>query len=165
MRGMAREYAAGNYRGPGWREFAGTLGQLQAGRQAGSGMACSRAMARRVSGSAWRLSKWVPQFPGRSASADGRAGSCGQRRQYRGRRRANTPFSGGLFISVRSGVPSCDAAGVLPVQGRADGVGQSVLAPSNSGVESHRPVRVLDYDTAQPQPNSNVTAPTGPGAV
>ncbi len=58
---------------------------------------------------------------------------------------AQTPdASGGLLISVRSGVPSCDAAGVLPVQGRADGVGQSVLAPSNSGVESHRPVRVLD---------------------
>ena len=46
MRGMAREYAAGNARGPGWREFAGTLGQLQAGRQAGSGMARSRAKAR-----------------------------------------------------------------------------------------------------------------------
>ena len=30
---------------PGWREFAGTLGQLQAGRQAGNGMACSRAKA------------------------------------------------------------------------------------------------------------------------
>ena len=28
---------------PGWREIAGTLGQLQAGRQAGNGMACSRA--------------------------------------------------------------------------------------------------------------------------
>ena len=28
MRGMAREYVAGNARGPGWREFAGTLGQL-----------------------------------------------------------------------------------------------------------------------------------------
>ena len=41
MRGMAREYAAGNARGPGWREFAGTLGQLQPGRQAGSGMARS----------------------------------------------------------------------------------------------------------------------------
>ena len=35
MRGMARGYAAGNSRGPGWREIAGTLGQLQAGRQAG----------------------------------------------------------------------------------------------------------------------------------
>ena len=46
MRGMAREYAAGNARGPGWREIAGTLGQLQAGRQAGSGMARSRAKAR-----------------------------------------------------------------------------------------------------------------------
>ena len=33
-------------RGPGWREFAGTLGQLQPGRQAGSGMARSRAKAR-----------------------------------------------------------------------------------------------------------------------
>ena len=31
---------------PGWREIAGTLGQLQAGRQAGNGMACSRAKAR-----------------------------------------------------------------------------------------------------------------------
>ena len=37
---------AGNARGPGWREFAGTLGQSQAGRQAGSGMARSRAKAR-----------------------------------------------------------------------------------------------------------------------
>ena len=46
MRGMARGYAAGNARGPGWREFAGTLGQSQAGRQAGSGMARSRAKAR-----------------------------------------------------------------------------------------------------------------------
>ena len=46
MRGMARGYAAGDSRGPGWREFAGTLGQLQAGRQAGNGMACSRAKAR-----------------------------------------------------------------------------------------------------------------------
>ena len=46
MRGMAREYAAGNARGPGWREFAGTLGQSQAGRQAWSGMARSRAKAR-----------------------------------------------------------------------------------------------------------------------
>ena len=40
MRGMAREYAAGK------------LGQLQAGSQAGSGMARSRAMAR---------VNWVPQ--------------------------------------------------------------------------------------------------------
>ena len=31
---------------PGWREIAGTLGQLQAGRQAGNGMARSRARAR-----------------------------------------------------------------------------------------------------------------------
>ena len=31
---------------PGWREFAGTLGQLQAGRQAANGMARSRARAR-----------------------------------------------------------------------------------------------------------------------
>ncbi len=46
MRGMARGYAAGDSRGPGWREFAGMLGQLQAGRQAGNGMACSRAKAR-----------------------------------------------------------------------------------------------------------------------
>ena len=46
MRGMARGYAAGNSRGPGWHEFAGKLGQLQAGSQAGSGMARSRAMAR-----------------------------------------------------------------------------------------------------------------------
>ena len=30
----------------GWREIAGTLSQLQAGRQAGNGMACSRAKAR-----------------------------------------------------------------------------------------------------------------------
>ena len=46
MRGMARGYAAGDSRGPGWREIAGTLGQLQAGRQAGNGMACRRAKAR-----------------------------------------------------------------------------------------------------------------------
>ena len=31
---------------PGWREIAGPLSQLQAGRQAGNGMACSRAKAR-----------------------------------------------------------------------------------------------------------------------
>ena len=31
---------------PGWREIAGTLGQLQAGREAGNGMARSRARAR-----------------------------------------------------------------------------------------------------------------------
>ena len=43
MRGMAREYAGGNSREPGWCEFAGTLGQLQAGCQAGNGMARSRA--------------------------------------------------------------------------------------------------------------------------
>ena len=46
MRGMARGYPSGDSRGPGWREIAGTLGQLQAGRQAGNGMACSRAKAR-----------------------------------------------------------------------------------------------------------------------
>ena len=51
MPGMAREYAAGNSRGPGWCELRGPsigrwVGQLQAGRQAGSGMARSRAMAR-----------------------------------------------------------------------------------------------------------------------
>ena len=45
MSGMAREYAAGNSRGPGWREFAGTLGQLQAGRQVEIGMTRSRTMA------------------------------------------------------------------------------------------------------------------------
>ena len=31
MRGMAREYAAGNSRGPDWREFAGTFGWLDGG--------------------------------------------------------------------------------------------------------------------------------------
>ena len=52
MRGMAREYAAGNARGPGWREFAGTFGCAVGSsvsrlrRQAGSGMARSRAKAR-----------------------------------------------------------------------------------------------------------------------
>ena len=40
------EDAARDTRGLGWREFAGTLGQLQTGRQAGSGMARSRARAR-----------------------------------------------------------------------------------------------------------------------
>ena len=35
MRGMAREYAAGNSRGPGWHEFSGKLGQLQAGSSGG----------------------------------------------------------------------------------------------------------------------------------
>ena len=42
--------------------------------------------------------------------------------------------SEGLFITVQRDVPSGGAAGVLSVQGRADGVGQSVLAPPNSGV-------------------------------
>ena len=31
MRGMARENAAGNSRGPGWCEFSGTLGQWRTG--------------------------------------------------------------------------------------------------------------------------------------
>ena len=44
--GWARGYAAGDSRDPGWREIAGTLSQLQVGRQAGNGMACSRAKAR-----------------------------------------------------------------------------------------------------------------------
>ena len=42
--------------------------------------------------------------------------------------------SGGFFISVRHGVPSGGAPGMLPVQDRSDGVGQSFLAPSNSGI-------------------------------
>ena len=46
MRGMAREYAAGNSRGPGWCEFPGSLGQLQEGLQTGSGVARNQAMAR-----------------------------------------------------------------------------------------------------------------------
>ena len=46
MRGMAGEYAAGNSRGPGWCEFSETLGRLQAGLQAGSGMTRNRARAR-----------------------------------------------------------------------------------------------------------------------
>ena len=44
-----RDGGIGHGRGlsrPGWREIAGTLSQLQAGRQAGSGMARSRARAR-----------------------------------------------------------------------------------------------------------------------
>ena len=40
------EDAARDTRGLGWHEFAWTLGQLQTGRQAGSGMARSRARAR-----------------------------------------------------------------------------------------------------------------------
>ena len=50
---LLRPFATGSLRhllsderGPGWREFAGTLGQLQAGCQAGNGMACRRAKAR-----------------------------------------------------------------------------------------------------------------------
>ena len=52
MRGMAREYAAGNSLGPGWHESAGIFGCPVGGsgrrrcRQAGSGMARSRAKAR-----------------------------------------------------------------------------------------------------------------------
>ena len=42
------EDAARDTRGLEWREFAGTLGQLQTGRQAGSGIARSRARARRT---------------------------------------------------------------------------------------------------------------------
>ena len=45
MRGMARGYAAGDSRDRGGAR-CGDLGQLQAGRQAGNGMACSRAKAR-----------------------------------------------------------------------------------------------------------------------
>ena len=52
MRGMAREYAAGNSLGPGWHESAGIFGCPVGGvghrrcRQAGNGMARSRAKAR-----------------------------------------------------------------------------------------------------------------------
>ena len=46
MRGMAMRIRCRGLSRPGWREIAGTLGQLQAGRQAGNGMACSRAKAR-----------------------------------------------------------------------------------------------------------------------
>ena len=52
MRGMAREYAAGNSLGPGWYESAGIFGCPVGGsvcrrcRQAGNGMARSRAKAR-----------------------------------------------------------------------------------------------------------------------
>ena len=51
MCGMARENAAGNSCGPGWRELAGTFSRPYGGsvadgcRQAGSGMARSRVMA------------------------------------------------------------------------------------------------------------------------
>ena len=38
---------------PGWREIAGTLSQLQAGRHAGNGIACSSGLVRRL--------KWVSQ--------------------------------------------------------------------------------------------------------
>ena len=41
------EDAARTTHGPGWREFARTVGQLRTGRQAGSGIASSRAGARR----------------------------------------------------------------------------------------------------------------------
>ena len=43
--GWREGYAAGDSRGRGWREIAGTLGELQAGRQAGNGMAWSWARA------------------------------------------------------------------------------------------------------------------------
>ena len=52
MRGMAREYAAGNSLGPGWHESAGIFGCPVGGSVAdgavrpGRGMACSRAEAR-----------------------------------------------------------------------------------------------------------------------
>ena len=91
MRGMARGYAAGDSRGPGWRKIAGTLGQLQAGRQAGSGMACSRAKARL---------NWVSQGQ--------RRGRCKERR--RAERvirptRAKTRRLRVLVITVRSPRP------------------------------------------------------------
>ena len=46
MRGNGERIRSRGLSRPGWREIAGTLGQLQAGRQAGNGMACSRAKAR-----------------------------------------------------------------------------------------------------------------------
>ena len=46
MRGMARGYAAGDSRDRGGARLRGRWVSLQAGRQAGNGMACSRAKAR-----------------------------------------------------------------------------------------------------------------------
>ena len=77
MRGMARGYAAGNSRGPGWHEFAGKLGQLQAGSQAGSGMARSRAMARVnwvSQGQCWGRCRVSPNPPMRSGLGVGTRG-------------------------------------------------------------------------------------------
>ena len=69
-RGWRENTPAGNSRGPGWHEFAGKLGQLQAGSQAGSGMARSRAMAR---------VNWVSQ------------GQCRGKMQGKAARRAGDP--------------------------------------------------------------------------
>ena len=75
---------------PGWREIAGTLGQLQAGRQAGNGMACSRAKARLT---------WVSQGQaGAEIEAARRAGDPSQTRAKTRRLRV-------LVITVRSPRP------------------------------------------------------------
>ena len=60
---------------PGWGEIAGTLSQLQAGRQAGNGMACSRAKARL---------NWVSQGQ--------RRGRCKVRRRADGMWFSPTPY-------------------------------------------------------------------------
>ena len=74
---------------PGWREIAGTLGQLQAGRQAGNGMACSRAKARL---------NWVRPAPGEMQS------EAARRRVIRPTR-AKTRRLRVLVITVRSPRP------------------------------------------------------------
>ena len=60
---------------------------------------------------------------------------------------AQTPDASDGFlisISVWPCIPTGSSEGSLPVQGGSNRVCPSVLAPPNSGVESHRPVRVLD---------------------
>ena len=160
MRGMAREYAAGNSRGPGWREFPGTLGQLQAG----SGMACSRAMARRVSGSAGvSPSGFLPSPDGRPLLMAGRGVVVSVGNIAAGD--TQTPdVSDGFLIGVWRCIPTGGSAGTLPVQGGSDRICQSVLTPPNSGVESHRPVRVLD-DVRSGRSAGQELQPTHSGAV
>ena len=123
MRGMARGYAAGDSRGPGWREIAGTLGQLQAGRQAGSGMACSRAKARL---------NWVSQGQ--------RRGRCKVRRRAErvirptsAQRIGVRRCSRRLPARKRPASASCPQCSPVPARRRGQGDGRRVPAGPGAG--------------------------------
>ena len=96
-----------------------------------------------VSGAAWDPPTFLPSPDDRPLLMAGRGVAASVGIIAAGD--AQTPdVSDGFLISVWRCIPTGGSEGSLPVQGRSNRVCPSVLAPPNSGVESHRPVRVLD---------------------